>query len=355
MKKLIAMALSIAMSLSLVACGGNNSSQSGGSAASGSQAASSSSSGTSGETITMRCSTNHAEGFNVSVALRHWADLVRERTDGRINIEIYYDAVLGDEKSAIEQCQYGGLEFARVNISPMCEFVDGFNALSMPYLYNDDEHFWKAMETVGMELMTSQEMKDAGFYGLTWYDGGTRNFYNSKKPIHTPADMAGMNIRVQESSLMMGMIEALGAKPTAMPYGDVYSGLQTGVIDGAENSVVQYLGVSHYEVSPYITLDGHTRAPDMLIMSEKVRETLSEEDVQIIADAALESWEMQRELWAEVDAEARGKLEEQGVEFVDLTPDEFQAFVDACEPMWEEYEGGKYMDIIQEVRALAEA
>lgn len=353
MKKVIAMALSVAMALSLVACGNNAQPASSSAGTSSGSGASSSGTSTSTETITMRCSTNHAESFNVSVALRYWADLVKERTDGRINIEIYYDAVLGDEKSAIEQCQYGGLEFARVNISPMCEFVDGFNALSMPYLYNDDEHFWKAMETVGMDIMTSQEMQDAGFYGLTWYDGGTRNFYNSEKPVHTPADMAGMNIRVQESSLMMGMIEALGAKPTAMPYGDVYSGLQTGVIDGAENSVVQYLEVSHYEVAPYITLDGHTRAPDMLIMSEKVRETLSEEDVQIIADAALESWEMQRELWAEVDAEARGKLEEQGVEFVDLTPEEFQAFVDACEPMWQEYEGGKYMDVIEQVRELA--
>lgn len=344
MKKLIAMALALTMSLTLVSCGKKENNDGG---SSGEQEKNST------ETVTYRCSTNHAENFNVSVALRYWADLVRERTDGRINIEIYYDAVLGDEKSAIEQCQYGGLDFARVNISPMCEFVDGFNGLSMPYLYNDDEHFWKAMETVGMDLLTSKEMQDAGFYGLTWYDGGTRNFYNSKKPIHTPADMAGMDIRVQESSLMMDMIKALGANPTAMPYGDVYSGLQTGVIDGAENSVVQYLEVSHYEHAPYITLDGHTRAPDMLFMSEKVRQTMSEEDVKIIADAARESWEMQRKLWAEVDAEARGKLEDAGVEFVDLTPEEFQSFVDACEPMWENYQDGKYMDIIKEIRELA--
>lgn len=344
MKKLISLSLAAALSLSLVACGSGSTPtdtpDNGGDTANT-------------ETYTFRCSTNHAEGFNVSVALRHWADLVKERTDGRINIEIYYDAVLGDEKSAIEQCQYGGLEFARVNISPMSEFVDEFNALGMPYLYDNDEHFWEALETIGMDLMRSQEMVDAGFYGLTWYDGGTRNFYNSQKEIHTPADMAGLDIRVQESALMISMVEALGANATAMPYGDVYSGLQTGVIDGAENSVVQYLEVSHYEVSPYITLDGHTRSPDMLVMSQKTREMLSEEDVQIIADAAIESWELQRGLWAEVDAEARATLEERGVTFTDLTDEEFQAFVDACAPMWEEYEGGKYMDTINAVRALA--
>ena len=105
----------------------------------------------------------------------------------------------------------------------MCEFVDDLNALSMPYIYKNDEHFWKVAETLGMDILRSDKMKEAGFYGLTWYDGGTRNFYNSKHEIHTPADMKGMNIRVQESSLMISMIEALGAVATAMPYGDVLS------------------------------------------------------------------------------------------------------------------------------------
>lgn len=340
----------VAAAAGLAACGGTSSTttNSGAASASGSAAGSAAS----GETVVYRCSTNHAQTFCTSVALDYWADLVKERTNGRIEIDNYFDAVLGDEKSAIEQVQYGGLEFARVNISPMCEFVDAFNALSMPYIYRNDEHFWKVTETIGMDMMTSDEMKNAGFYGLTWYDGGTRNFYNSKHEIHTPADMKGMNIRVQESNLMISMIEALGAVATAMPYGDVYSGLQTGVIDGAENSMVQYQEVSHCEVAKYFTLDGHTRAPDMLIMGEKLRQQLSEEDVKTIEDAAIESWVYQRELWADAEAEVRASLEEAGNVITDLTEDEFQQFVDACSPLWESYNNGQYLDIINEIVAV---
>ena len=338
----------MAAAAGLAACGGSGNSTS----TAASSTAGTSSTAASGETVKYRCSTNHAENFNVSQALRYWSDLVLERTNGRIEIDIYYDAVLGDEQSAIEQCQYGGLEFARINISPMCEFVDDLNALSMPYIYKNDEHFWKVAETLGMDILRSDKMKEAGFYGLTWYDGGTRNFYNSKHEIHTPADMKGMNIRVQESNLMISMIEALGAVATAMPYGDVYSGLQTGVIDGAENSMVQYKEVSHCEVAKYFTLDGHTRAPDMLVMSEKLRQKLSEDDVKIIADAAMESWVYQRDLWAEVEANVRAELEKAGNVITDLTTDEFQQFVDACSPLWESYNDGKYLDLINQAVAM---
>ena len=154
----------MAAAAGLAACGGSGNSTS----TAASSTAGTSSTAASGETVKYRCSTNHAENFNVSQALRYWSDLVLERTNGRIEIDIYYDAVLGDEKSAIEQCQYGGLEFARINISPMCEFVDDLNALSMPYIYKNDEHFWKVAETLGMDILRSDKMKEAGFYGLTW-------------------------------------------------------------------------------------------------------------------------------------------------------------------------------------------
>jgi tripartite ATP-independent transporter DctP family solute receptor len=347
-----------AAAMGLAACGASSSStaastSTASSAAASSAAGSTASVASSGDSYTFRCSTNHSQTFCTSVALDYWAKLVSDRTGGRITIENYFDAVLGDEKSAIEQCQYGGLDFARVNISPMCEFVDNFNALSMPYIYKSDDHFWKVTETMGMEMMTSKEMTDAGFYGLTWYDGGTRNFYNSKHEIHTPDDMKGLNIRVQESNLMISMVEALGANATAMPYGDVYSGLQTGVIDGAENSMVQYLEVSHCEVAKYFTLDAHTRAPDMLIMSEQVREKLSDADMKIISDAAMESWKYQRGLWADAEKEVRSKLETAGNVITDLTDDERQKFIDACSPLWKTYSDGKYLDIINQAVALA--
>ncbi len=307
-----------------------------------------------GPTYTLRCATNHSESFCTSQALKEFAKNVNERTGGRITIDIYYDAVLGEEKSCLEQLQYGGLDFLRGNISPLAEFHDGLNALQMPFIYKDTKHFWDAYGTIGMEMMKSEEMQQAGLFGLTFYDGGARNFYNSKREIHTPEDMKGLNIRVQESSLMMGMVEALGGNPQPMPYADVYSGLQTGVIDGAENSIAQYLEVSHYEVAKYLTLDNHTRAADTLIMSNKTRETLGEADMKVIEECALESWELQKELWAEAEGEALDKLKESGVVVTELTPEEQGQFEDACAAFVEGFEGGKYKDILAEIAAMAE-
>lgn len=302
---------------------------------------------------TFKCSTNHAESFSTSRGLQYWADKVLERTDGRIKIDVFYDAVLGDEKSIIEQLQYGGIEFGRVNISPLAEFVDDFNALMMPYVYRDDQHFWNVMGgEIGMGMLRGEEMQNAGFYGLTFYDGGTRNFYNSKRIIKKPKDMVGLNIRVQESNLMIGMIKALGANATAMPYGDVYSGLQTGTIDGAENSVVQYLEVSHYEVSPFLTIDNHTRAADTLVMSKKVLDKLSAADLKIIEDAAVESWDYQKKLWAESDAEALKALKKAGVTVTTLTEGEVKLFMDACDQLASTYNGGKYKSIIAKMAAV---
>ncbi len=306
-----------------------------------------------GPSYTLRCATNHSETFCTSTALKEFAKNVNERTGGRITIDIYYDAVLGEEKSCLEQLQYGGLDFLRGNISPLAEFHDGLNALQMPFIYKDTQHFWDAYGTIGMEMMKSEEMQQAGLYGLTFYDGGARDFYNSKREIHTPEDMKGLNIRVQESSLMMGMVEALGGNPQPMPYADVYSGLQTGVIDGAENSIAQYLEVSHYEVANYLTLDNHTRAADTLIMSNKTRETLGEADMKVIEECALESWELQKKLWEEAEGEALAKLKESGVVVTELTPEEQAKFEDACGSFVEGFEGGKYSDILAQIAALA--
>lgn len=354
MKKVIAIALILVMAMGLCACGQ--------SAAPATETKTETTTAAEPATTEMaaepefvlRCGSNHAATFCTSVALQDWADMVYERTNGRIKIELYFDAVLGEEKAMLEQCAYGGLDFVRGNISPMCEFVDDFNALCMPYIYSSDEQFWKALETVGMDIMHGEKIESVGLWGLTFYDGGSRNFYNSKKDIHTPADMKGMNIRVQESSLMIGMIEALGASATAMPYADVYSGLQTGVIDGAENSFVQWIEVSHCEVAPHFTKDGHTRAPDLLVMSAATKAKLDPADVKIIEDAAYDSWLNQREYWAQAEEEALAKLDATGIDYTitELTDEEFKQFSDACSTLWTTYENGKYLDIINQIVAI---
>ena len=191
--------------------------------------------------------------------------------------------------------------------------------------------------------------KEKKLYGLTYYDGGTRCFYNTKKEIHSPEDMKGMLVRVQQSELMMSMVEALGGQSVATAYSEVYSALQTGVVDAAENSIVNYLDQSHFEVAPYFVEDHHTRSADILVMGEKSRGKLSAEDLKIIDDTALESWEYQKELWAEAEEESKQKLLEQDVAITELTEDELKAFQDACEPIWYSYEGGAYKDIIDQI------
>ena len=214
MKKLGLVLLAGAVAASLAACGGSKDSAStttapaasAGTEAETAEAESSEAAASTGESMVLRCATNHSESFCTSKALQEFAKNVNERTDGRITIEIYYDAVLGEEKACLEQLQYGGLDLLRGNISPLAEFYDGLNALQMPFIYKDTQHFWDAHSTIGMEMMQSEEMQAAGLYGLTFYDGGARNFYNSKHEIHTPDDMKGLNVRVQESELMMGMV-----------------------------------------------------------------------------------------------------------------------------------------------------
>ena len=184
--------------------------------------------------------------------------------------------------------------------------------------------------------------------GLSWYDAGARSFYNSKREVKTLEDMKGLNIRVQESELMMDMVSALGANPTPMAYGEVYSGLQTGTIDGAENNWPSYESTSHYEVAKYFVLDEHTRVPEMQLMSKKTAEKLSDEDMAIIKEAALESAKFEREAWAEREKASEEKVRAGGATITELSAEEKQKFQDACKPLYEKF-AADYMDIVNQI------
>ena len=217
--------------------------------------------------IVLRLGDNHPDGYPTVVGDLEFARLVKERSNGRIVVEVYNNGVLGDQKSVVEQVQFGGIDFVRTSISSLAAFYPDINALQAPYLFRNADHMWKVLNgEIGDYFLNS--VKSNGFIGLCWFDAGARSFYNTKKPIYTVADLKGMKIRVQESSLMMGMIQALGAVPTPMPYGDVYSALQTGVIDGAENNWPSYDTASHYEVARYFSIDEHTRVPEMILASK---------------------------------------------------------------------------------------
>lgn len=296
---------------------------------------------------------NNLSGSNcTSEAVEWFAKEVEERTGGRIVIEVYHDGSLGDVMSSLEQLQYGAIDIVKADVTAMSNYVGEYNALLMPYIYQDREHFWKVHGgEIGMGILRGKEMTEQKMYGLTYYDGGTRCFYNNKREIHSPADMKGMLVRVQESRVMMSMVEALGAQPMIMPYSEVYSALQPGGVDAADNSIVSYLDQSHYKAAPYFVEDNHTRSADVLVMSELSREKLSEKDLEIIDQAAMESWEYQKELWAEAEEESRLKLLDAGVTITELSEEELDVFRSVCEPIWYDYENGIYNDLIDRIVA----
>jgi tripartite ATP-independent transporter DctP family solute receptor len=258
------------------------------------------------EPIVLRLAETHAQDYPTTQGDYEFARLVNERTDGRISIEVFHSKQLGEEKAVIEQGQFGAIDFTRVSISPMAAFYKPFDALQMPYLYRNADHMWQVLNSeIGDEFLAGVE--DANFIGLCWYESGARSFY-TKEPVNLPADLEGMKIRVQESALMVGLVESFGAIAQPMPFGEVYTAIQTGVIDGAENNWPSYYSTGHYEVAPYYIVDEHTRVPEILIASKISFDKLSEEDQAIILQAAKDSVDFQRDKWAEYVDEARDEV-----------------------------------------------
>ena len=250
--------------------------------------------------IVLRLAETHPKGYPTELGDEEFARLVKERSNGRIVIEVYPGSQLGQEKAVIEQVQFGAIDITRVSVSPVASFVPKLNAFQMPYLYRDEAHMWKVLNgDIGKGLLASLE--PFGFIGLGWFEGGSRNFYNSKRPVKTPADLKGLKIRVQESELMMGLVSAFGAVPTPMAYGEVYSALQTGVVDGAENNWASYFSTSHFEVAKYFTLDEHTRVPEIIIGSKISLGRLSKADQDLIKQAAADAVNFQRAEWAKYE------------------------------------------------------
>ena len=300
------------------------------------------------DTVVLRLGETHVADYPTTKGNYEFARLVEERTGGRIKIEVYHSSQLGQEKAVIEQVQFGAVDFTRVSISPLSAFAPAFDALQMPYLYRGEEHMWKVLDgPIGEEFLASLE--PANFIGLAWYDSGARNFYNSKKEIKSVADLKGMKIRVQESKLMMGLVSALGAVPTPMPFGEVYSALQTGVIDGAENNWPSYFSTSHYEVAKYFTLDGHTRVPEILIASKISMDKLSKEDREIIKQAAKDSMPHQIKLWKEFEKVAEDKVRAAGSIITELTPEALVEFQNAMQPMYDAL-SPELQEIVKKIR-----
>ena len=294
---------------------------------------------------------NQAAGYPTALGAQRFAELVEERTGGRIVINVYTDAVSGDEPSVIEQLQFGGIDFARVSVMSLGDTVEMLNVLQLPYLYEDRDHMWRVLDGgIGDTFLAA--LNGTGMVGLSWYDAGARHFYNWQRPIETLEDLAGLRIRVAQSQLMYDMVDALGAVPVTLPYSEVYSALETRSIDGAENNWPSYQSERHWAAAPYITLDAHSRIPEVQLCAQSTWRRLSAEDRAVITACARESALYERELWAEAEAKARRVLQARGCVVTELTAEEQARFRAAVQPLYDRYAAG-HEDLLEAIAAKA--
>lgn len=284
-----------------------------------------------------------------ALACDEFARLVKERTDGRIEIEVYHGQTLGTEAEQIAQVTVGGIDFVRVS-SPVSAYYDDIKALQALYLYGSEEDMWKVIDgQIGTQMLNAKELEENGLEGLCWISGGSRNFYNDVKPITCPEDLNGLTIRVNTDS-MFAFLEKCGAKGVNVSYGDIYNAIADGTIDGAENNWPSYISTEHYKVAPYITVDEHTRIPEMFVASRESMSKLSEQDQQIIRECAKEAGELQRKWMQEYDEEAICQAEEAGCQITYLTEEQVAAFQSVAAPVNEQV-SAQYIDIINSIKA----
>ena len=278
-----------------------------------------------------------AHGLNtrhpVHKAMEFMAGRASELSGGELEVQIFPSEQLGNEKECIESLQLGYLAMTKTSTGPMEAFVPRIRIFGIPYLFRDSEHFWKvAQGPIGKDLLSAGESK--GLRGLCYYDAGARSFYSKDEPINKPSDLAGKKVRVMNSVMSMDMIKAMGGSPTPISWGELYTSLDQGVVDAAENNPPSFDTSRHFEICKYYSLDEHVRLPDMLVISAKVWADLSAQQKEWLQQAVEESVAYERKLWSEAEEESMKVVEAGGV--VVSYPDK-RPFQEAVKPMWNKF------------------
>ena len=310
--------------------------------------------------VVFQLAETHAEGYPTTLADREFARLVEERTEGRVKIEVYAGSVLADgETTAIEMLQAGTLGFTRVSASPVASYVPALNAIQLPYLYKNAAHEWAVLDSeIGQGMLDALQASGSGLIGLCDYDSGSRSFYITdaayEKANFAEADLTGLKIRMQNNPMMVRMIELLGGTGvTGIGANEVYSSIQTGVVDGAENNWPTYQNMGDYEAAKVYVLDYHTRVPEVLIMSEIASMMVSPEDLEIIKQCAKDTQEFEKEQWAQKEVSAEKIIRDAGNKVVDLTPEQLAKYEAKMAPLYDEF-GADYTDVINQLKAMGE-
>lgn len=276
-----------------------------------------------------------SETHTVHIAMTEFADKVEERTDGRIQVRILPNGQLGSENENMEQLMAGVISMTKVSAPGLATYNESYHTFGLPYIFDDTQDFYHVMDSEPMQEFFLSSADD-GFVTITYYTSGARSFYTVNKPIRTPADLKGLKIRVQDMKSQTDMLNALGGIPVAMAYGDVYTSLQTGIIDGTENNETALTTGKHGEICKVFSTDEHAMIPDVLVMSAKTWAAISPEDQEIILEAAHESTESHKIAWdAAIDEAIEEASTQMGVEFVNDVDKE--AFREATSGMVDEY------------------
>ena len=267
--------------------------------------------------------THNADDYPTVLAVKHMSELLEKKSGGKHKIKVFNKQALGSEKETIDQVKIGALDFTRVNVGPMNGICPLTQVPTMPFLFSSIAHMRKSLDgPVGDEILKSCE--SVGFVGLAFYDSGARSIY-AKKPIKTVADAKGLKIRVQQSDLWVALISAMGANPTPMPFGEVYTGLKTGLIDAAENNIPSFDTAKHVEAVKIYSKTEHSMAPEILVMSKVVYDKLPKAEQDMIRAAAKESVAFGRQKWDEQEAKSLANVKAAGAEIVEVDKASFQA------------------------------
>ncbi|WP_167620212.1 TRAP transporter substrate-binding protein [Paracoccus ravus] len=299
--------------------------------------------------VTLRSADTHPNGYPTVEAVRWMGEQVKEKSQGRICVEVFPASELGEEKDTIEQTQFGVIDMVRASFGPFNNLVPETQIVSLPYIFRSPDHMHKVMDgEIGTKIAEGFAQHDLIVLG--YYDGGARSFYNSQKPVKSLEDLKGMKFRVMQSDIFVDMMSALGANATPMPYGEVYSSIQTGVIDGAENNQPSYDTSGHAEVAKYYTLDEHLIMPEVLAVSKVTWEKLSPEDQALLKEVGAASVPVMRDLWSKKVAESEAAVEKAGAEIIrDIDK---QPFIDAMEPVYAKYVSTpEAKDLVEKIKA----
>jgi tripartite ATP-independent transporter DctP family solute receptor len=299
--------------------------------------------------IVLKAVDTHPAGYPTVVAVEMLGKKLETATSGRIKLQMFPGAVLGQEKEAVEQTQLGAVQIARISLGVVGPVVPDVNVFNMPFVFRDITHMRKVIDgAVGDDLLAKVTASPAKLVALGWMDGGSRSLY-TKKPVRSPADLKGQKIRMMGNPLFVDTMNAMGGNGISMAYGEVFSALQTGVIDGAENNPPSMFTSNHYTAgAKYYTQTNHLIIPEILVMSKVAFEKLTPADQALIKKLGREAQADQRVLWDKSVEEYSGKLKAAGVEFINI---DNKPFFDATAPVRAKY-GADYADLLKRIQAV---